>query len=106
MPMCSARKRSRAALDNCVISVPMSSILPLSGWAMPQRRLSRVDFPLPEGPSNRVRVPFSSEKDSIEILNDRSPGQAKETPDILMMPGAGSEFWMFCATTITPRKTT
>jgi hypothetical protein len=55
MPKCSARKRSRAALDSRAVSVPWISRRPSEGAMRPAKRLRNVDFPEPDGPTRSWR---------------------------------------------------
>src|SRR5215468_9480987 len=89
-PKCSARKPSRADAGNLVMSVPRMWILPICGATIPQIRLRKVDFPLPDGPIRRMRLAAGSEKESIVRVKALLPGHAKRTPDMRMTLGVSA----------------
>ncbi len=70
------------------ISVPSTSSRPAEGVTIPASRLRNVDFPAPDGPTSSTRSRAGSANPSISSENDRGPGHAKRTPDILTMSDA------------------
>ena len=70
-------------------------IWPCSGVAVPPSRPSRVDFPLPLGPSRNTRSPSATVNSAISMTGGSSGSQRKRTSESEIILGAGtrSESW-------------